>query len=261
MPAKKKPAAPKQPAAKKTARNKPARAAKKKSRAAIKKPARRRATRAALTTPRVMAPSLLPAVREHIERARTGFAGQLRKLAGSTSWSHADTPELVGLEKWGRTLTSLERRAGVRALVAAAQHGFPKARAKGAEALNDLEGAAVEVQILRAARWLDEPSNANAQFLKRAYDRSRQVHVWEKDLHPAESECFYWYLEIGQCACAAILNNESPGAQESYYGWSPSTCVGRGLVIAARGLRPPGADIDVVLEGIGAAIAASFYPA
>ena len=61
-----------------------------------------------------------------------------------------------------------------------------------------------------------------------------------------------------RCACAAILNDEKPGTEESYYGWSPSTCVGRGLVIAARGLRPPGSDIDLVLEGIGAAIAASF---
>jgi hypothetical protein len=273
MPAKKKPRAPTRRTVKKRGQKKPAKKklrpkgtrARKKSAPTRRAPRGKAARQRALRTPPAVAPAptsqWIRPVLDHVERARTGFAGQLRKLAGSTSWSHADTPELVGLERWGRVLTALERRAGVRALVAAAQHGFPKARSRGAEALNDLEGAAVEVQILRAARWLEEPSDANAQDLKQAYDRARQSHVWEGDLHPTETECFYWYLEIGQCACAAILNDDRPGAGESYYGWSPSTCVGRGLVIAARGLRAPDADIDAVLEGIGAAIAASFADA
>lgn len=65
-------------------------------------------------------------------------------------------------------------------------------------------------------------------------------------------------MEVGQCACAAILNDEKPGTEESYYGWSPSTCVARGLVVAARGLRAPAADFDVVLEDMGKAIARAF---
>ena len=193
----------------------------------------------------------------------------VRKLATGSAWSFSEGPELNGLEKWGKALANMDRRAGIQALVAAAQHGLPRVIATGGEAVADLgfagkdsdpivDGAAVEVQVLRAARWLLDPSDANRASLDKAYDRTRQLNVWDDDLLPSATEQFYWYLEVGQCACAAILNDEKPGTEDSYYGWSPSTCIARGLVVAARGLRTPGADFDAALDKMGAAIATAF---
>lgn len=210
-------------------------------------------------------------MKQHVASAATGFAGAVRRLATGSAWSFADGPELNGLEKWGKALAHIDRRAGIRALVAAALHGFPKVVEAGGDALNDLgflgkdedtihggDGAPVEAQLARAVRWLDNPSEANRAAIVSAYDRTRQLNVWDDDLLPSPQEQFYWYLEVGQCACAAILNDEKPGTEDSYYGWSPATCIARGLVVAARGLRQPGADFDGVLDDMGKAIASAF---
>lgn len=183
-------------------------------------------------------------------------------------WEHANTPELAELERWGIELATRDRTAGIAALVKAAQYGFPKVIAAGGEALEGLgftgedsdpihDGAAVEVQIARAAAWVADPSKANAAKVSEAFDPGRQLQVWEEDLHPTEETAYFWYHEIGQCLCAAIGKPAGKADGASYYEWPAAQSVGRGLVIAARGLCGPGANTAQVVKDLRAAIGAS----
>jgi hypothetical protein len=196
------------------------------------------------------------------------FADYLRELGATGDgepWLHADTPQLAGLERWGKALTAKDRHAGIAALVRAAQHGFPIAATagggeivgiafRGQEGDQIVDGAAVEVQIARAARWLDDPSTIGA--VDEAYDRTRQLNVWDDDLRPSDRSAFHWYLDVGQCCCAAILRGGGNPAGDSYYEWPPPVTVGRGLVMAVRGIRNEGADLDQILTDLGAALTA-----
>ena len=196
------------------------------------------------------------------------FADHLRELGATGAgepWVHADTPELAGLERWGTALATKDRQAGIAALVRAAQFGFPLALVAGGSAIVGLgfrgsegepiaDGAPVEVQIARASRWLDDPSTIGA--VDEAYDRTRQLNVWDDDLRPGDATAYYWYLDVGQCCCAAILRGAGDPEGTSYYEWPPATTVGRGLVIAVRGIRNEGADLDQILTDLGTALTA-----
>ncbi len=207
------------------------------------------------------------ALRAAVPTTGPDFATYVRSLGSESPWEFADTPELVGLERWGRELAQRDRVAGVGALVAAAHHGFPLAAKAGGSALDGMsftgndddpihDGAAVEVQIARALAWLDDPGPVTEERVDQAFDKTRQLNVWEDDLRPPEDSTFYWYLDVGQACCAAILDVGSDPNGDSYYSWPTPTCVGRGLVMVARGLRGPHHGIAAVINGLGNAMAA-----
>ena len=172
---------------------------------------------------------------------------------GASGWEHADTELLVGLERWGTELAVRNRQAGVAALVLAAQAGFSRVAEAGGEELLSMgffanepcaDGAPTEAQLMRCARWLVD---GDVDPVAAAFDPSRQLYVWDDDLRPGDEVSHYWYLDLGQCCCAAVLNQQGDAAGGGYYEWPPEVCVGRGLVVAARGLRRPGADLETIV--------------
>jgi len=186
-------------------------------------------------------------------RADATFLETLRSLAtatGPAAWEHADDPVLIGLERWSRAEATADRTAALRVLVEAAQRGFEQVAARSAAALADVgffgkegdqiwDGAAVEVQLARVSAWLDDPKAMQAK-VDEAFDRTRQLVVWDDDLMPSAKESFFWYLEVGQLCCAAVLNKPTLSEADDkgdYYGWPPEVCIARGLVVAVRGLR------------------------
>jgi len=195
------------------------------------------------------------------------FVVECARLAGDDGpapWPHADTPELVGLERWGTQLAKSDREAGVCALVLAAQHGFPRVLAAGGDELADmgfrgdevLDGASVEVQLDRCARWVDDPSEPNRQAVQDGIDPTRQLHTWDPDLLPRDAQAFRWYAELGQLASVAIIKGDGDPASTSYYYWPAEVSAGRGLVVAVRGLRTEGSDVAAILRDIYAALTA-----
>jgi len=195
------------------------------------------------------------------------FVVECTRLAGEDGplpWPHADMPELVGLERWGTQLAKSDREAGVCALVLAAQHGFPRVLAAGGSELagmgyrgdEGIDGASVEVQLDRCARWVDDPTEANRQAVQDGIDPTRQLHTWDRDLLPPDAKAFRWYAEIGQLASVAIVKGDGDPASTSYYYWPAEVSAGRGLVVAARGLRTAGSDIEAILRDIYAALTA-----
>lgn len=180
----------------------------------------------------------------------------------SSPWEHADSDALRGLEAWGRKLAERDLRAGLRALVTFGRAGFPTIVERGGKAIKGMgflasekshDGLPVEAQLDRVAKWLDDPKSAD---VKRAFDPSRQLNVWDDDLRPSDDQAWYWYSELGQCACAAILN-EGKGSEsgESYYSWPPAWCVARGLVIAVRGLRTHAGEEAAIIDRLSAELA------
>jgi hypothetical protein len=187
------------------------------------------------------------------------FAAELRRLAtveGPLPWAHAEGLELVGLERWGTQLAKSDREAAVCALVLAAEYGFPKILEAGGSVLDDMgyrgdevmDGASVEALLDRAARWVDEPSEVNRQHVQDGFDPTRQLHVWEDDLRPTDASAYHWYYEVGQCVAAAIVKGKGDADHSSYYYWPADVSCGRGLVVAARGLRGPGAPIEAIVR-------------
>lgn len=201
-----------------------------------------------------------------MEVAKTGadFAGYLRSL-GATGWEHADTPELAGLEQWGTLLARSDRFTGIGALVRVAQFGFPIAVAAGGIGLDgmgfhasepSLDGAPVEAQIELAATWLDVPDAKHLAAVAAGNDPSRQLRMWDDDLRPSDDRAHWWYLDVGQCCGHAITRTTGDPRKDSYYDWPPEACVGRGLVVAVRGLRSKGADLRAILAAVRVAMAA-----
>jgi histone H1/5 len=202
---------------------------------------------------------LSPELKARIQAAlpEDSFAEELRNLSVHSldAWTHADMPELMGLERWGRELATKDLEAGIAALVEAARFGFPRAAEAGREELVDVgffadhpsvDGAPVETQIEVAAAWLDNPDHLDA--VKNAFDQTRQVHVWEDDLRPEDGRAYWWYTEVGQCCCAAIIRDGGTADGASYYEWDPATIVGRGLVMAVRGVRQEETNVDEILD-------------
>ncbi|MCE9575400.1 MAG: hypothetical protein K8W52_19770 [Deltaproteobacteria bacterium] len=199
------------------------------------------------------------------------FLDELRALAAGTGhqpWPHADETVLIGLERWGRALAERDLRAGVRALAAAGQHGLPQAVAAGGDDIAGMgftsddptdDGATVDVQLALAAAQA-RAGTVDHDAIAGAFDPARQLHTWSEDLLPPDDAAFNWYYEVGQCALAALRDDDGADvddANESYYYWSRPVAVGRGLVAAARGLRMPAMDIDEIVLALGAAIAAA----
>ncbi len=199
------------------------------------------------------------------------FLDELRRLAagdGPPPWAHADAPLLVGLERWGRALAEQDGSAGVIALVAAAQHGLPRVLAAGGDELTDLgysagtpsvDGAPVESQLIVAAAQARDPDPEHRDAVDDAFDGTRQLHAWDDDVRPADAQAYFWYVEVGQCALAALRGEPQRGAADgdSYDDWPAPVSVARGLVIAARGLRQPGVALEAIIAAIGGAIAAA----
>jgi hypothetical protein len=265
-------AAAKKPARKPVAKKKPApkKPAKKpvaKKQAAKKKPARKQPKRARVApalVPSIVVPDWRGALRAEVAKTGDDFAGFLRGLA-ATGWEHADTPELAGLEQWGTMLAHADRAAGVGALVRVAQHGFRIAVAAGGIGLEGMgflasepsvDGAPVEMQIELAARWLDAPDAAHVKAVAAGNDPSRQLQIWDDDLRPSDDRAHWWYVDVGQCCGHAITQVGGDPRKHSYYDWPPETCVGRGLVVAVRGLRSPRADLGAILAAVRAALVA-----
>lgn len=203
-------------------------------------------------------------LRAEIEKTGADFASYLRSLAAS-GWEHADGPELAGLEAWGTELASRDRRAGIGALVRVAQHGIRIAIDAGGIGLEGMgfhasepsvDGAPVEKQIQLAAAWLDAPDAAHLAAVATGNDRSRQLQMWDDDLIPSDDRAHWWYLDVGQCLGHAITRPHGDPRKHSYYDWPPETCVGRGLVVAVRGLRFKGADLRAILADVRAAMLA-----
>jgi hypothetical protein len=195
------------------------------------------------------------------------FVVECERLAteeGPLPWEHADTLELVGLERWGTELAKTDRDAGICALVLAAQHGFSRVLAAGGAELDSmgfrgdevLDGATVESQLDRCAKWLDAPGQATLDVVQDGFDPTRQLHTWDPDLKPHDTKSFFWYYEIGQLASAAIVKGDGDAASTSYYYWPSAVSVGRGLVVAARGLRTEGVEVSAILRDLYAAMTA-----
>lgn len=202
-------------------------------------------------------------LRAEIEATGPDFARYLAGL-GASGWEHADSAELAGLEQWGTELTKRNLRAGIGALVRAAQYGLPIALERGDTGLDGMgfkasearaDGAPVETQIARAAAWLDTPDAAHRGAVAAANDPSRQLQIWDEDLIPNDDRAHWWYLDVGQC-CGYAITRSSGGSSGSYYQWAPEICVGRGLVVAVRGLRCRGAKVTEILGELRAALAA-----
>ena len=193
------------------------------------------------------------------------FVVECERLAteqGPLPWQHADTLELVGLERWGTQLAKSDREAGVCALVLAAQHGFPRVLESGGAELDSmgfrgdevLDGASVESQLDRCARWVDAPTEENRQLVEHGFDPTRQLHTWDPDLLPHDAKSYFWYYELGQLASAAIVKADGDAESTSYYYWPAHVSVGRGLVVAVRGLRGEGADTAAIVRDIYTAL-------
>ncbi len=196
------------------------------------------------------------------------FAAHCKQLGGSGhGWVHADSPELVGLEHWGTELAKKHHEAGVGALVTAARAGFGDVAAAGGAMLADMgmtgqegdpniDGMSCQVQIGRAARWLDDPNELAK--VQEALDPSRQLYVWDDDLRPDDASSFFWYLDVGQLCSSAILNVKKDKRDPhggGYYEWPSESCVGRGLVAVARAQRGHGVKVADVLAKIHKALA------
>ena len=203
-------------------------------------------------------------VRAAVLETGPDFAGHLRSLDAS-GWEHADTPELAGLEQWGTQLAKTDRMAGIGALVRTAQHGYPIAVAAGGIGLDNMgfhasegsmDGAPVETQIALAAAWLDAPDSAHLAAVSAGNDPSRQLQIWDDDLRPPDDRAHWWYSDVGQCCGHAITKTKGVANGGTYYEWPFEACVGRGLVLAVRGLREKGANIDAILAGVRAALVA-----
>jgi hypothetical protein len=202
-----------------------------------------------------------------VEATGPDFARYLAGL-GAAGWEHADSPELAGLEQWGTELAKRNRRAGIGALVRAAQYGLPIVLDRGDSGLDGMgfkasepsaDGAPVETQIARAAAWLDAPDPTHHAAVVAANDPSRQLQIWDDDLIPNDDRAHWWYLDVGQCCGYAItrtIGTPSPATSGSYYQWSSEICVGRGLVVAVRGLRCRGAKVSEILGDVRAALVA-----
>ncbi|MBL9020299.1 MAG: hypothetical protein JNL83_39300 [Myxococcales bacterium] len=205
-------------------------------------------------------------LRHAVEEAGPDFAAFLAELgASSKGWEHADTAELAGLERWGTELAKRDRRAGIGALVLAARHGLPIVLERGGIGLDGMgfkadepsaDGAPVEKQIQLAAEWLDGPDDRHLAAVHAACDPSRQLQIWDDDLRPNDDNAHWWYADVGQCCGYAITRTGGDPAKHSYYEWPSETCVGRGLVLAVRGLRTKGASLHDVLADLRAALVA-----
>jgi hypothetical protein len=67
-------------------------------------------------------------------------------------------------------------------------------------------------------------------------------------MNVTDDVAFYWYLEVGQLASAAGLDEGDDPKGDSYYAWPAPVCVGRGLVLPVRGLRMPGQSVAPLLK-------------
>lgn len=190
------------------------------------------------------------------------FADHCEQLAnGYTGWAHADSPALIGLERWGTELAAADRIAAIAALVAAAHSAFPDVVKSGSDQLVDmgvtgdesepiLDGASVQVQLGRALRWLDAQDAAALAAVEQGFDKTRQLYTWDDDLRPADDVAYFWVIDMGQLCSAAILRDTGDADGGGYYEWPYATVVGRGLVIIARSLRMPDASMSTILESM-----------
>ncbi len=208
--------------------------------------------------PAANSPTWRAELREELAKLPDDFAAYCAARGADAGWEHADSDHLKGLEAWGTELAERDRRRGVAALVGIAQVGFPRAMASaGSKADNmgfhaseaSMDGAPVEAQIQRGAAWLVDPSEENLELVIAGLDPSRQLNVWDEDLLPqSDEDAWFWYSEVGQCIAHAISGEGGDPKGASYYEWTPSLSVGRGMVMAVRGLRKGGDDASVISE-------------
>ncbi len=177
-------------------------------------------------------------------------------------WRHSTTPALVGLEYFGAGTmlphAQFNARVGIGMLVRVAQTAFPIVAAAGGKALagaaffadDDIgnepgvDGAPLETQLATLMAWLEQ--EAEVQAVDAVFDRTRQLYVWDDDIRPLDDQAFMWLTEVGQCACAAVINPGGDATDRGYYGWPADVCVGRGLVAAVRAVTPPGSDVTAI---------------
>jgi len=270
--AKKRPAAKKKLAAKKKPASKK-KLAKKPTKRLATKPAKKPATKPAKRPTKVQRPKPQPgspesdwllSLRSAVEATGPDFSAFLAGL-GASGWEHADSPELAGLEQWATELARTDLRAALGALVRTARYGLPIILERGGLGLDGMgfrasepsaDGAPVETQIELAAAWLDAPDQAHAEAVRAGNDPARQLQIWDEDLRPNDERAHWWYQDVGQCCGYAITRTSGSPNGGSYYTWPPETCVGRGLVLAVRGLRDGSASVGKILADVRAALVA-----
>lgn len=225
------------------------------------------ARRAAPVSPpqaEVITPDWRPVLRAAVEATGPDF---FRYLAAwdARGWEHADSHALEGLEHWGTELARADLRAGLGALVRVAQHGLPIVLDRGGIGLEGMgfragepcgDGQPVEEQLARVAAWLDSPDETHRHAVVAAQDRARQAFIWDDDLLPNDDRAHWWYVDVGQCCAYAVTRVGGIDEGRSYYQWPAETCVGRGLVIAVRGLRCRGAALADILRDVRGALLA-----
>jgi hypothetical protein len=263
------PVARKKPSAKRKAVPKRKPVAKAKS-VAKAKPVRTRS--AALTAGRgtsderaiALTPDWRPVLRAAVDAMGSDLAARLA-AHDARGWEHADSHALEGLEHWGTELARQDLRAGIGALVRVAQHGLPIVLERGGIGLDGMgfragdpcgDGEPVEVQVARVAAWLDAPDESHRHAVVAAQDRSRDAFIWNDDLLPNDDRAHWWYVDVGQCCVYAVTRVGGIAEGRSYYQWPAETCVGRGLVLAVRGLRCRGAALADILRDVRAVLVA-----
>lgn len=237
----------------------------KKPRITKKQPARRaRATQASAAAIVSIVPDWRPVLRAAVDATGADFHAYLA-AHDARGWEHADSHALEGLEHWGTELARRDLRAGIGALVRVAQHGLPIALERGGIGLEGMglragdtcgDGEPVEVQLARVAAWLDAPDETHRHSVVAAQDRGRQAFIWDDDLLPNDDRAHWWYVDVGQCCAYAVTRVGGLADGPSYYQWPAEVCVGRGLVLAVRGLRCRGAVIADVLRDVRAVLVA-----
>lgn len=188
----------------------------------------------------------------------TSCAGELTR--DFVPWIHSTTPALVGLENFGfaAMTPSVSPYVGIGVLVRVARAAFPLVAKIGGDQLaaaaffadGELDddptgdGAPLETQLAILEKWLEREVDDRA--IEAIYDRTRQFYVWDDEIRPSDNQAFMWLTEVGQCACAAILNKGGDQSDRGYYGWPSGVSVGRGLVAVVRALTPSGANVEGV---------------
>ena len=93
--------------------------------------------------------------------------------------------------------------------------------------------------------------------MQRSFDTTRQVPIWQSQAID-DAQAYRWHAELGQLCLAAILRPANSGRADShsYQAWPSEHCVGRGMVVALRGMRRPGVASAVLVQQLRAELTA-----
>lgn len=208
-------------------------------------------------------------LQQSIARFGPDLAAEMTSLStlSPRHWAHADDPVLKGLEHWATDMAIQDRDAGTAFVVATAALVIPHGvAAAGSEAASlgltragwtRNAGAPAEEQILRASELFVDASDAAFEAVQRSFDTSRQQPIWQQ-APIDDAHAYRWHAELGQLCLAAILRPANSGRADShsYQAWPSEHCVGRGVVVALRGMRRPGVTSAMLIQQLRAELTA-----